>query len=116
VGALDPERDFLDVRDVCRVYAACLEHSLPAGKILNVASGRQRRIGDVLADLLEAAGVTALVEADPGRLRAADIPVAAGDAGLARECLGWRPVIPWAQTLSDLLQDWSRRLQEEMAV
>jgi GDP-4-dehydro-6-deoxy-D-mannose reductase len=115
VGALDPERDFLDVRDVCRVYAACLEHTLPAGTILNVASGRQRRIGDVLTDLLEAAGVTASVEADPGRLRAADIPVAAGDAGQARRCLGWQPAIPWTQTLSDLLQGWSRRLREEGA-
>ena len=62
VGALDPERDFLDVRDVCRVYAACLDHALPAGTILNVASGQQRRIGSVLADLLAAAGVTASVE------------------------------------------------------
>jgi GDP-4-dehydro-6-deoxy-D-mannose reductase len=116
VGALDPERDFLDVRDVCRVYAACLDHALPAGTILNVASGQQRRIGSVLADLLAAAGVTASVETDPGRLRPTDIPRAAGDARQARECLGWRPVVPWTQTLSDLLQDWSQRLRAERAL
>ena len=112
VGALDAERDFMDVRDVCRVYAACLEHALPAGTILNVASGQQRRIGAVLADLLAEAGVTASVETEPGRLRRADIAVAAGDARQARECLDWRPIIPWKQTLSDLLQDWSRRLSD----
>ena len=115
VGALDPERDFLDVRDVCRAYAACLEHTLPVGTILNLASGRQHRIGAVLADLLDVAGVTASVETDPGRLRPTDIPVALGDARRARECLGWRPVISWKQTLSDLLQDWSRRLREGTA-
>ena len=114
-GRARPERDFLDVRDVCRAYAACLGHELPAGTILNLASGRRRRIGAVLADLLDVAGVTALVETDPGRLRPTDIPVALGDARRARECLGWRPVIPWRQTLSDLLQDWSRRLREEAA-
>ena len=113
VGALDSERDFLDVRDVCRAYTACLEHDLPTGTVLNVASGQQRRIGSVLADLLAAAGVTASVETDPGRLRPADIPVAAGDASRARECLGWRPVVPWKKTLSDLLQDWSQRLREK---
>ena len=113
VGALDPERDFLDVRDVCRAYAACLEHVLPPGTILNVASGQQRRIGSVLTDLLDAAGVTASVETDPERLRPTDIPVAVGNARQARECLGWQPAIPWNKTVSDLLQDWSRRLRKE---
>ena len=116
VGALDPERDFLDVRDVCRAYATCLRHAWPPGAILNVASGRQRRIGAILADLLEAAGIEAAVETDPERLRPSDIPVAAGNAAQARACLDWRPVIAWTQTLSDLLQDWMRRLREEEAV
>jgi GDP-4-dehydro-6-deoxy-D-mannose reductase len=52
------------------------------------------------------------VETEPERLRRADIAVAAGDARQARECLDWRPIIPWKQTLSDLLQDWSRRLRD----
>lgn len=112
VGALDPLRDFLDVRDVCAAYAACLARSdaLAPGTVLNLASGQPRRIGDVLAALMAAAGVEAEVATDAGRLRPSDIPVAAGDAALARRVLGWAPAISWDRTLADVLADWRARV------
>lgn len=110
VGDLEPQRDFLDVRDVCAAYAACLTADPAPGTILNVASGRPRRIRDVLTDLLESAGVDAKVETDPARLRPSDIPVAIGDATEARRVLHWEPAIAWRQTVSDLLEDWRRRV------
>ena len=106
VGALSPQRDFLDVRDVCAAYAACLATDLPPGTVLNVASGTPRRVGDVLSDLLAMAGVEAAIEADGGRLRPTDIARAVGDAGRARRLLGWAPTIPWPQTLRDVLDHW----------
>ena len=113
VGDLSPFRDFLDVRDVCAAYAACILHadSLPRGTVLNVASGQPRRVGDVLQSLLDAAGVTAEVQTDSARLRPTDIPLAAGDAGLARRLLGWAPTIPCTQTVHDVLADWRARVQ-----
>lgn len=115
VGALESARDFLDVRDVCACYARCLTlHGLiPTGTILNIASGQPRRIGDVLDELLELAGVDARVEVDPARLRPSEIPTAVGDATLARDMLGWSPVIPWRQTLTDILDDWRGRIEAE---
>ncbi len=113
VGALDAFRDFLDVRDVCAGYAACLAAELPAGTILNLASGVARRVGDVLAELIAAAGITAEVRTAADRLRAADIPRAVGDAGSARRLLGWSPVIPWSQTVQDVLEDWRHRITTE---
>ncbi len=112
VGALDPLRDFLDVRDVCAAYAACLARAdaLAPGTVLNLASGQPRRVGDVLAALMAAAGVRAEVATDAGRLRPTDIPVAAGDAALARRVLGWVPSIPWEQTIADVLADWKTRV------
>ncbi len=114
VGALDPMRDFLDVRDVCAAYALCLAHSdaLAPGTVLNVASGQPRRVGDILAALIAAAGVRAEVLTDPGRLRPTDIPVATGDAALARRLLGWAPAIPWEQTIADVLADWQARIRK----
>jgi GDP-4-dehydro-6-deoxy-D-mannose reductase len=107
VGALDPRRDFLDVRDVCDAYVACLARAdgLAPGTILNVASGTPRRIGDVLAELLALAGVSATIRSAAGLLRSSDIPTACGDASAARGLLGWAPRIPWRQTLSDVLED-----------
>ena len=112
VGALDPVRDFLDVRDVCAAYTACLHRAdaLTPGTILNLASGVPRRVGDVLDALVHLAGVRASVETDAARLRPSDIPTATGDAGLARRVLGWAPGIPWEQTLRDVLADWQGRI------
>lgn len=111
VGNLDARRDFLDVRDVCAAYASCLRHAdrLLPGTILNIASGQSRRIGDVLAEMLAIAGVAAEIRPDPARLRPLDIPIAAGNAARARALLGWEPLIPWAQTLADVLADWRGR-------
>ncbi len=108
VGALDARRDFLDVRDVCAAYALCLAHAdaLAPGTVLNVASGQPRRVGDVLTALMDAAGVQAEVVTDAGRLRPTDIPVAVGNAALARRLLDWAPTIPWNQTIVDVLAHW----------
>jgi GDP-4-dehydro-6-deoxy-D-mannose reductase len=114
VGALEPRRDFLDVRDVCAAYAACLRvEALEPGLILNLASGTPRRVGDILGDLLALAGVEAAIETRDALLRPSEIPVASGDAGRAAALLGWRPAIGWDATLRDVLDDWRRRVLDE---
>ena len=112
VGALDPRRDFLDVRDVCAAYAECVARAdtLEPGLALNLASGTPRRIGDVLRDLLDLAGVDAELRTDPARLRSGDIKLACGDAARARALLDWAPRIAWRDTLADVLADWQERV------
>ncbi len=116
-GALDPWRDFVDVRDICAAYVACLHHAerLQPGTILNLASGTPRRIGDILDSLLRLAGVSARVEPREALLRPADIPTARGNAAQARDLLGWCPERPWEQTLADVLADWHERVRTEAA-
>ena len=115
VGSLEPRRDFLDVRDVCAAYVACLMRgdALAPGSILNIASGTARRIGDLLRDLLELAGVRAEIETGAGLLRTAEIPLAVGEAAAARVALGWRPEVAWETTLADVLADWRTRVTAE---
>ena len=114
VGALTPRRDFLDVRDVCAAYAACLEQPdavLPAGSVLNIASGMARSIGDVLARMCELMDLKVELATDTERLRPVEIVVAQGDAGRVHDVLGWAPQFPWDQTLRDVIADWRTRIQ-----
>ncbi len=112
VGNLDPRRDFLDVRDVCAAYIACMTRrdAIEPGAIFNIASGEARRIGDVLDALMETAGVTAEIRIDTTRTRTTDVPLAWCDPARARQVLGWRATTPWSETLRDVLDDWRHRI------
>ncbi|MBE7211997.1 MAG: GDP-mannose 4,6-dehydratase [Gluconacetobacter diazotrophicus] len=118
-GNLDAIRDFLDVRDVARAYAETLRRVLVEpelarnGLVLNVASGAERRIGDVLDRMVELSGLELRRELDPARARPADIPRAVGNAERLRALLGWAPLVPWEQTLADVLADWRVRVAAE---
>jgi GDP-4-dehydro-6-deoxy-D-mannose reductase len=105
VGALAPERDFLDVRDVCAAYVAALAafDELASNSVLNIASGVAVPIGDILHRLLAQARVPITVTTDPDRLRAVEIGRAVGDAGAARRMLGWQPTHTLADTLNAVL-------------
>jgi nucleoside-diphosphate-sugar epimerase len=113
VGNIDARRDFLDVRDVCSAYVACIDKAatLATGAILNLASGAPRRVGDILSDLMRIGGTSAELKVDATRVRQGDVPSACGDSTKARMALGWTPVIPWEQTLRDVLADWRERVQ-----
>jgi nucleoside-diphosphate-sugar epimerase len=112
VGNLDPWRDFLDVRDVCAAYLACIDRrdTLVPGSIINIGSGEARRIGDVLTELMTLAGVTAEVRSAPARTRANEVDRTVANPARARAWLGWSPTIPWSHTLADVLDDWRARI------
>ncbi len=114
VGALEPRRDFLDVRDVCEAYVASVRASpIEPGVVLNIASGMPRRIGDVLDALRRLAGIEADVETGAKLLRPSEIASASGNAGRAKAVLGWQPRTPWETTLRTVLDDWRERVRDE---
>jgi GDP-4-dehydro-6-deoxy-D-mannose reductase len=102
VGDLSPERDILDVRDVCRAYSLLLDRSVTAGTY-NVGSGRTVTMAHVLELLVDQARVPVQVERDESRVRPAEIPRLAGDPARLQAATGWQPEIPLEQTLADTL-------------
>ena len=84
VGNLSSYRDFLDVADVAAAYADLIgrAESLPDGSVFNISSGQPRTIASVLEDLRARARVPFEIRVAPERVRPAEIPLAAGDAGL----------------------------------
>jgi len=111
VGNLDVRRDFSDVRDIVRGYVAALERGR-SGEVYNLCSGRAILVRSVLEDLCAIAGVRPEVRVAAARRRRAEVPVYYGSARKAEVELGWRPEIPWAQTLADLYRDARSRVSE----
>jgi GDP-4-dehydro-6-deoxy-D-mannose reductase len=109
VGNLEATRDFLDVRDVVRAYHLAMVHC-PAGEVYNICSGEDRRIADILDELISLAGVSVAIEPDPTRMRPSDVPILRGSAARFRAVTGWEPSIPFSQTLQDLLSYWRQRI------
>ncbi|HUV36157.1 MAG TPA: GDP-mannose 4,6-dehydratase [Patescibacteria group bacterium] len=107
VGNLDTRRDFTDVRDMVRGYWLALERGRP-GAVYNICSGTSHRIGDILDSLIEISGVEVKVVQDPDRLRPSDVPLLEGDNSAFAEDTGWRPEIPFEQTLHDLVEFWRK--------
>ena len=104
-GNLEARRDLTDVRDIAAAYARLIAAGTP-GRPYNVCSGRAVRVGEVLDGLVALARVPITVRVDRSLLRPNDMPLVVGDPGRALREVGWRPRIPLADTLRDLLDFW----------
>jgi len=109
VGNLDSQRDFSDVRDIVRAYWLSLEKGEP-GEVYNIGSGFTRTMREVLDTLLSISRVDVRVEVDPKRLRPSDVPILLADASKFSRLTGWKPQIPFEQTIRDLLVYWRERV------
>jgi GDP-4-dehydro-6-deoxy-D-mannose reductase len=112
VGNLAARRDFTDVRDMVRAYAAALQHGAP-GEVYNIGSGRSRSIQELLDILLRESQVSIRVETDPTRLRPADNPDVVCDARKFQALTGWAPQVPFETSLRDLLNYERRKLRAD---
>jgi len=112
VGNLSSYRDFLDVADVAQAYADLIGQAefLADGSVFNISSGQPRTIASVLEDLRARARVPFEIRVAPERVRPAEIPMAAGDAGLLRAMTGWRPRVAWDAAVNRVLDDARARL------
>jgi len=108
VGNLDAIRDFTDVRDIVRGYWLSLEKGRP-GEVYNLCSGVVRKISVVVQLLTKLSGVKLKIVAEEKRMRPSDVPVLIGDNSKFSKETGWKPLIPFEQTLKDLLEFWRGR-------
>ncbi len=106
IGNLEAERDFLDVRDVVAAYGLAVKAAerIEPGTIINIASGTSRSVRQVLESLLSLSWRKISVEQDQSRFRANDLPRITGDAGRARQLLGWQPRHEFEDTMAAVLE------------
>ena len=112
VGNLSSHRDFLDVADVAEAYADLIGRieTLADGSVFNISSGVPRTIASVLEGLRALSTAPFAVTVAPERVRAAEIPLAAGDSRRSREATGWRPRVAWDTSLARVMDDARARL------
>ena len=109
VGNLEAVRDFTDVRDMVKGYYLALDKGEP-GEVYNICSGKGYAIKDVLEMLLKLSKVKVEIKQDPARLRPSDVPILIGDNTKFIKQTGWKPEIPFEQTLKDILDYWRERV------
>jgi GDP-4-dehydro-6-deoxy-D-mannose reductase len=109
VGNLEAKRDFTDVRDMVEAYWLSLEKG-EAGEVYNIGSGIARPVKEVLETLLSMSKVKVRIEIEEARLRPSDVPILLADASKFVRLTGWKPRIPFEQTLRDLLDYWRERV------
>jgi GDP-4-dehydro-6-deoxy-D-mannose reductase len=112
VGNLDAVRDFTDVRDMVRAYWLAVTKATP-GEVYNIASGVGITIRELLDQLIDLSTAEVTIEVDPERLRPSDVETLVGDSSKFREETGWEPLVPWEQTLRDLLEYWRENIGSE---
>ena len=105
VGNLQAQRDFTDVVDVVCAYALLMERG-NAGMAYNVGSGQARSVRGLLDTLLAMSPLSLRVKQDDARARPTDCPVVVADITRLEATTGWKPTIPFEESLRRVLAYW----------
>ena len=106
VGNLKSLRTVADVRDAVRAYYMLLTVNPIIGEVYNIGGSHTCTVGDILNTLLSMSAVKIGIEVDPGRLRPVDADLQVPCCDKFKSHTGWRPMIPFEQTMADLLTHW----------
>jgi nucleoside-diphosphate-sugar epimerase len=107
LGATAPTRDFNYVEDTVSGFLAVAGCDRAVGHVVNVGSGREISIGDLVALLVQTTGSSAEVVVDPDRVRPAgsEVERLLCDNTRAREWAGWTPQVSLEEGLRRT-SDW----------
>ena len=114
VGNLDSLRTYADVRDAVRAYYMLLTVNPIRGEYYNIGGTYTCKVGDTLNTLISfsTAKDEIRVEVDPSRLRPIDADLQVPDCSKFTAHTGWRPEIPYEETMKDLLDYWRVRVRQ----
>lgn len=109
VGDLTTKRDWTDVRDMVRGYLLSVLKG-ESGEVYNICSEKAVSVKEMLEILLSYSRVKPKIKRDSSRLRPSDVPILLGDCSKFCRLTGWKPIIPFAKTMKDLLDYWRERV------
>lgn len=102
-------RDVTDVRDVVRAYRQLAASELSG--VVNVCTGVTRSTAEQVAELdRQVPEIDIQHVVDPKLVRSSEVMELRGDPTRLQTATGWRPEIPYEQTLADTIAHWEREL------
>ena len=108
VGNLESMRTIADVRDAVRAYYLLVTKNPIGGEYYNIGGSYSCKIKDILDDLISLSTIKdqIKVKEDPNRLRPIDADLQVPDTTKFTNHTGWKPEIPYKETILDLLNYW----------
>jgi len=103
-------RDFVDVRDVVEAYYLLLTRGAK-GEVFNVCSGQGRAIQDIVTLLSEMLRIRVETIQEKSRIRPIDNPRIVGSYQKIQQDLGWKPTIPFKESLMSMYQYWDQKIE-----
>jgi len=111
VGNLESLRTWADVRDAVRAYYMLVTVSPVPGESYNIGGSHSCTVRQMLEYLLSISTREDIeIEVDSTRLRPIDADLQVPDTSKFRDHTGWAPLIPFEQTMKDLLDYWRKRI------
>ncbi|MBV9626447.1 MAG: GDP-mannose 4,6-dehydratase [Acidobacteria bacterium] len=114
LGNTAVRRDFTDVRDVVRAYCLLLERGT-IGEIYNVCSGSAVALTDIISLFRLLVNGEVEIGTDASKLRSHEVDSICGNPEKTFRATGWRPQIPLANTIADLLDYWRSHIRAEVS-
>ena len=110
VGNLDSLRTWADVRDAVRAYYMLVTVDPIPGEYYNIGGTYTCSVDEMLNKLIEISGLDVTVVVDSNRLRPIDADLQVPNTSKFTSHTGWKPIISFEQTMTDLLNYWRNRV------
>ena len=109
LGSLAPRRDFTYIADTVDAFARAGDAPAAVGETMNVGTGHDVSVGDVVEIVRRLVDADVAVIHDPGRVRpdASEVRRLVCDASKAEKLLGWRARVDLEQGLAETVE-WFR--------
>jgi dTDP-glucose 4,6-dehydratase len=109
LGSLETRRDFTFVRDTVRGFLLAAQAPGIEGQTFNLGAGSEIQVGDLARQIIRLVGRPVEIELDEDRLRPAksEVQRLLSDNRLARQRLGWEPLVGLEQGLVETIT-WIR--------
>ena len=110
LGNTETTRDFNYVTDTVEGFIRIGECDQTVGEVINIGSGREISIGDLVATLAKVLGRRIEIHKDRKRIRPSNSEVyrLCADSGKARAILGWEPKVALEEGLSRTAAWWAK--------